>query len=175
MDLLCLLGGGDLAGADSPSLRLDEAELRQATRKLPDRLVGDDDLGPVVDLVRNSLELVGDHLDGLVCLTLLQAFSAAQNDTKATVESRLGLARDKCIVFLEDDPTLRVADESPCNTALLQLLRGNFASESAVGLVEDILGSDFDTLAEMLAGEEKVERWRGDDNLFGKISFECLE
>jgi hypothetical protein len=48
---------------------------------LPDRLVGDDNLGPVLDLVRNSLELGGNHLNGFACLALLQALAAAQNDT----------------------------------------------------------------------------------------------
>jgi hypothetical protein len=137
---------------------------------LPDRLVGDDNLRPVLDLVRNGLKLGGNHLDSLVCLALLQALAAAQNDTKAAIDSRLGLACNKGIVFLEDDSPLRVADESPGDAALLQLLSGDFASESSVGLVEDVLSGNFDILAEVLACEKEVERWRGDDNLCAGIS-----
>jgi hypothetical protein len=64
-----------------------------------------------------------------------------------------------------------VADEGPGDAALLQLLSGDFASESAVGLVEDVLSGNFDALAEVLAREEEVERGRGDDNLCAGISF----
>jgi hypothetical protein len=45
------------------------------------------------------------------------------------------------------------------------LVDGDFAREGAVGLVEDVLGGDFDALAKVFAGEEEVEgRW-GDDDL----------
>ena len=43
----------------------------------PDGLVSNDNLAPVLDLVRNSLELLGNNADGLARLTLLQALAAA--------------------------------------------------------------------------------------------------
>jgi hypothetical protein len=45
---------------------------------IPDGLVGNDNLAPVLDLVGNSLELLGDDLDGGAGLTLLKALTAAQ-------------------------------------------------------------------------------------------------
>jgi hypothetical protein len=56
VNLLGLLGGSDLAGTDSP-----------------DRLVGNDDLSPLLlgQLLGGGVELTGNDLDGLVGLTLL--------------------------------------------------------------------------------------------------------
>lgn len=56
MDLLGLLGGSNLAGANGP-----------------DGLVGDDNLSPLLlgQLLGGGVELTGDDLDGLVGLALL--------------------------------------------------------------------------------------------------------
>lgn len=40
----------------------------------------------------------------------------------------------------------------------------DLAGEGSIGLVEDILGGDFDAFAEVFAGEEEVESGRGDDD-----------
>ena len=57
MDLLSLLSGSDLAGSDGP-----------------DRLVSDDNLGPLLlgELLGGGVELTGDDGDGAVGLALLQ-------------------------------------------------------------------------------------------------------
>ena len=69
------------------------------------------------------------------------------------------------VVFLQDYSTLGVAEKSPGNVAVLELVDGNLTGEGPVWLVEDILSSDLETRSEVLAGEEEVEcRW-GDDNL----------
>lgn len=155
MDLLCLLSGSDLAGANGPMQWLVDGEsFGRPGPCSPDRLVGDDDLRPVLDLVCDSLELGCNDLDGLACLALLQALTAAQNNAETAINGSLGLACNESIVFLEDDSPLGVADEGPCDAALLQLLSGDLAGESAIGLVEDVLGSDFDALAEVLACKE---------------------
>ena len=56
VDLLSLLGGRNLAGADGPN-----------------GLVGDDNLGPLLlaQLLGGGVELASDNLDGLVGLALL--------------------------------------------------------------------------------------------------------
>lgn len=59
-----------------------------------------------------------------------------------------------------------MADESPCDATLLELLSRDFAGKSTVRLVENVLSGDLDTLAEVLAGEKKVKRGRGDDDLY---------
>ena len=82
MHLLGLLGGGDLSCTNRP-----------------DGLVRNHNPAPVLGLVCNCLELVGDDLDRLVGLTLLEGFTAAQNDAEACVEGRLGLAGDELYIL----------------------------------------------------------------------------
>jgi len=57
-----------------------------------------------------------------------------------------------------------MADNRPRNRAILQLIDADLAREGAVRLVEDVLRRDFDALAEVLAAEEEVEGWWGDDD-----------
>jgi hypothetical protein len=158
VNLLRLLGGGDLAGADGP-----------------DGLVGDDDLAPVLDLLADGGELVDDDLHGLVGLALLEGLADAEDDVDAAVESGLGLVGDESVALLQDDAALAVADQSPGNVGVLELRGGDLAGESAVGLVEDVLGGDLDALAGVLAGEEEVEGGRGDDDLGVGIDLGVVE
>jgi hypothetical protein len=146
--LLGLLGAGDLAGANGP-----------------DGLVGNDDLAPVLDLLGDGAELVGDDLDGLVGLSLLEGLANAENNAEAVVEGGLGLGSDEVVGLLEDDTTLRVTGQGPGDVGLLELAGRDLTGEGTVGLVEDVLGSDLETGAEVLTGEEKVEGRRGDDDL----------
>lgn len=113
----------------------------------PDGLVGNNNLAPVFDLVRDSLELLGHNIDGLTRLTLLQALTAAQNHTETAVHRRLCLAGNEVVVLLEDLTTLRVAKDSPGDTAVLELFSRDLAGEGSVGLVEDVLRRDLDALA----------------------------
>lgn len=148
VNLLGLLSAGDLAGADGP-----------------DGLVGNDDLAPVLDLLGDGAELVGDDFDGLVGLSLLEGLTNAENNTEAVVEGGLGLGGDEVVGLLEDDTALRVTGQGPGDVGLLELAGRDLTGESTVGLVEDVLGGDLETGAEMLTGEEKVESGRGNDNL----------
>lgn len=68
------------------------------------------------------------------------------------------------IILLQDNPPLRMADNRPRDRAILQLIDADLAREGAVRLVEDVLRRDFDALAEVLAAEEEVEAWWGDDD-----------
>jgi hypothetical protein len=58
-----------------------------------------------------------------------------------------------------------VAQDRPCDARVLELVGGDLAGEGAAGLVEDVLRSDFQTRAKVLAGEEEVQGWWGDDDL----------
>jgi len=148
VNLLRLLGGSDLAGANGP-----------------DGLVGDDDLAPVLDLLGDGGKLGNDDLHGLAGLALLEGLAAAQDDADAAVNGGLGLVGDEGVGLLEDDAALAVAEEGPGDVGVLELGDGDLAGEGAVGLVEDVLGGDLDALAGVLAGEEEVEGGRGDDDL----------
>ena len=131
----------------------------------PDGLVGNDDLAPVLDLVRNSLELLSDDVDCGAGLPLLEALAAAKNDADAAVERSLRLAGDESVVLLQDGAALRVAEDGPCDAAVLELLSGDLTGEGTVGLVVDVLSGDLEALAKMLAGQEEVERGGSNDDL----------
>lgn len=86
-------------------------------QSLPNRLVGNDDLRPVLDTACDCFELLSDYRDGLVCFSLLwsasasafylsarvrlgsylQAFSTAQDDSESFVEGDLRLAGDELL------------------------------------------------------------------------------
>lgn len=101
----------------------------------------------------------------LAVLPLLQALTTAQNDAEATVERSLGLAGDKVVVLIQQHAALGVAEDRPGDATVLELVGGDLAGESTAGLVEDVLCGDFEALAEVLACEEEVESWWGDDDL----------
>lgn len=150
MDLLCLGGGGDLAGTNSP-----------------DWLVGNDNVSPLLsaDGLSDGTELCGDDGDGLALLALLEGLAAAKDDADTLVEGVLGLGGDELVRLLEDDTALGVADQGPADVGVLKLGGGDLAGEGALVLVVDVLGSDLDLLAELRAGEKEVECGRGDDDL----------
>lgn len=58
-----------------------------------------------------------------------------------------------------------MTNDNPVDVGVLQLLNADFTSESAVGLVEDVLGSNADLLVGQAAGEGEVQGGRRDDNL----------
>lgn len=148
MDLLGLLDGGDLAGADGP-----------------DGLVGDDDVAPVGDLGLEGLDLGGDELDGLAGLAGLEALTAAPDDLQAVLGGVLGLGGDDIVRLAEDGSALRVAEDGPVDVAVLELSNRDLASEGTVGLVKDVLGGNLDLGADGLADEREVEGGRRDNDL----------
>ena len=152
--VLGLLGGGDLAGANSP-----------------DGLVGNDNLAPVGDVGLEGLELLADDLNGLAGLTLLEAFAAAPDDAEAVLSGVLGLEGDGLVRLLENGAALRVAQDGPVDASVLELRDRDLAGEGTVGLVEDVLGGDLDVLGQGLADELEVEVRGGDDDLWPKSCF----
>lgn len=68
-----------------------------------------------------------------------------------------------------------MAEYRPGHARVLELFNTDFARKSAVGLVEYILGSHFDTGTELFAGEDKVQCWRGNYDLcIGERTLACL-
>jgi hypothetical protein len=151
MNILGLLVRSNLARTDSP-----------------DRLVRNDDVLPpllAIELLLEGLELLGDDFQGLVALALLEGLAAAPDDGDAAVGGDLGLVGDDLVRLAQDGPALRVAEDGPGDVAVLELGDRDLAREGAVGLVEDVLGRDFETGAEVLADEEEVDGRGGDDDL----------
>jgi hypothetical protein len=149
VDFLGLFGRGDLASTDGP-----------------DGLISNDDLAPVGDLSLQGSELASNNLEGLSRLALLQAFAAAPYGADAVLGSVLGLGSNNLVSLAEDGPSLGVAQDSPVNAAVLQVLDGDLAGEGAIGLIEDILGGDANFLLDVLADEEEVEGRRGNNDLW---------
>ena len=60
--------------------------------------------------------------------------------------------------------------KGPCDVAVFELVDRDFTSESSIGLVKDILGRNLDARLEVLAGEEKIESWRCNDDLWTSLN-----
>jgi len=158
VDLLSLLSGGNLASANGP-----------------DGLVGDDDVGPVGDLRLERLDLGRDKLNGLASLTGLEGLAAAPDDLEAVLGSVLGLGGDDLVRLADDGSALGVAEDGPVDLTVLELGDGDFASESTVGLVVDVLGGNLDILAESVADEREVKGRRRDNDLWEFMLVECCQ
>ena len=108
-------------------------EAGHSEKDVPDRLVGNDNLRPVLNLLCDGLKLARDDLDGLVGLSLLftdhqhaflapsflsfhpsysthlQALTTAQNDAQPSINRRLRLARHERVLLLQRHPPLAVS------------------------------------------------------------------
>ena len=68
-----------------------------------------------------------------------------------------------------------MSNDGPVDLSVLELVHGDFTSESTVGLVEDVLGSHADLLVGDLASEKQVEGGRGDDDLGRLVELGVVE
>jgi hypothetical protein len=154
VDILSLLSGGDLAGADGP-----------------DGLVGNDNLAPVVagDVGLQGLELGADDLDGLARLALLEGLTAAPDDLEALLNGPLGLGGDDIVRLAENGAALGVAENGPVDVAVKELGDGDLARVGTAGLVEDVLGSNLDVGADGLTDEGEVKGGRSDNDLWNWV------
>lgn len=107
--------------------------------------------------------------------TYLESLANTENNTQATINSRLDLTSNELIALLQNHPPLTVTNESPVDLGILELVDADLTGERAIGLVEDILGRDADVLVGELAGEREVEGGRGDDDLGGGIELGGVE
>src|SRR5690606_41833173 len=97
MDLLGLLGAGDLARADGPN-----------------GLVGDHaEAGTLRELVADGIELTEDDLEGSVGLALLQGLADAGDGAEACRDGGAHLVSNEVVRFREVLATLAVADDDP--------------------------------------------------------------
>jgi hypothetical protein len=156
VNLLCLLGRGDLAGANSP-----------------DGLVGNDNLGPEVrgaELALEGLELLGNDLESPVALALLERLATAPDNTDAVLCRILGLGGNEVVALAQNGPSLAVAENDPRDAAVAELSYADLAGEGAVGFVEDVLRGHADSLVQVLTDKEEVQRRGSDDSLCRKLS-----
>mmetsp|Transcript_22539 Transcript_22539/g.45270 ORF Transcript_22539/g.45270 Transcript_22539/m.45270 type:complete len:234 (-) Transcript_22539:152-853(-) len=150
MHLLGLLRGSDLAGANGP-----------------DRLVGNDDLRPVLDGLGNSLHLTFANLNGLASLSFFKELTDAKNYSESVVQSIFGLDGHSLISFLDfrKVATLRVSEDDPLAADIFEHLRGNFTGVRTLATHPGILSSDGEVLAQVLASVVEVWGRRSAHNL----------
>lgn len=77
--------------------------------------------------------------------------------------------------LLQDHSALAVADDSPVNLVITELLNADLAGESTVGLVVDVLGSNTDLGVGKLAGQSEVDGGGRDDDLSGVVELGGIE
>lgn len=134
-------------------------------------------------------------------MTYLKGLSNAKDDRNTTLNGGLGLAGNELlcggqllllwvlgsavgfgdsgdtnlISLLEDNTALAVADNSPVNLGITELLNADLSGESTIGLVVDVLGSNTDLGVGELAGQSEVEGGGRDDDLSGIIELGIIE
>ncbi|KAH3671574.1 hypothetical protein OGAPHI_000277 [Ogataea philodendri] len=149
VDFLCVFCGGSKTGTNSPN-----------------RLVSDDDVGPVGDNIGHSLQLSLADLESLSSFLLLQGLTNTQDHLQTGVQSKLGLRSDQFVGLLENGSSLRVSQDNPWNTQVLQRDCGDFTGVSTGGLVKAVLGRNLNGgLLVVLRSPEKVWGWRSNHNL----------
>jgi hypothetical protein len=79
------------------------------------------------------------------------------------------------ISLLEDHSALAVADDSPVNLGIAELLNTDLSGESTIGLVVDVLGSNTDLGVGKLAGQSEVDGGGGDDDLGAVVELGGIE
>lgn len=79
------------------------------------------------------------------------------------------------ISLLEDHSALAVADDSPVNLGIAELLNADLSGESTVGLVVDVLGGNTDLGVGKLAGQSEVDGGGRDDDLGAVVELGGIE
>jgi hypothetical protein len=74
------------------------------------------------------------------------------------------------VILAQQDSALTVADKSPGDLVVIELLNAQLTGEGAIGLVVHVLGRDGDRRVGKLAGEGEVDGRRGNDDLGGGIA-----
>lgn len=149
VDLLGVLGGGSETGTDGP-----------------DGLVGNDHVGPVLDLGDDGVELGSDNVQGLASLLLVNGLSDTEDDVETVVKSVLGLVGNPLGGLLVDGSSLGVAENDPLGSNVLELGHRHLTGEGTVSLVERVLASHrHGGLLQRLLGEQEVGEGGRDDHL----------
>mmetsp|Transcript_80217 Transcript_80217/g.211445 ORF Transcript_80217/g.211445 Transcript_80217/m.211445 type:complete len:396 (+) Transcript_80217:145-1332(+) len=125
VSILGLFGSGHLARADGPH-----------------RLVGDDNLLPVLDLGVHRVQLALVDFIRLAGLALLQQLANAEDHGDAGLLALLDLRRGDRIGLPELRPALGVADEGPLDRHVLEVLRVPLAGEGAHAGGANVLRAD---------------------------------
>lgn len=139
----------------------------QAGTDGPDRLVGDDDVGPVLDLFGDSLQFSDTHVQGLAGLLLLDGLTDTENDLETLIKSEGDLIGDELVGFAENASTFGVTQDCPLTTQVLDEVGGGFAGVGTGSLGVDVLGTHRDVgLGVKRCSEAKVGGWWAENNFY---------
>lgn len=159
MSLLSDLGGGSKASTDGP-----------------DGLVGNDDLGPVLALLSNSVQLSRVDGLGLARLTLLLLLTDAGKHGHAVVQSDLGLLSNIRVSLAVERSSLGVAGKGPADAGVLDHGTGELAGESTIASQREVLGSNVHVVANSSLHGGQVKGSGGDHDInLGGIELEVVE
>lgn len=113
VDFVDLLGGGDFACSNSP-----------------DRLVGKDDMSPLLgfDFGGYSVELPLDDLLSLLGLPLGESLPEAGDDVESPLECGFDLFPDDLIGLAEQRPPFGMPDDDPVDPSVLQVVGTTYDS-----------------------------------------------
>merc|ERR1719234_1732293 len=131
--LLSLLRSGSLAGANRPNW-----------------LIGNYHLAPVRHILGNCCQLAEADLISNPCLSFLKFLPNAREDVQSGFQSKLNLVPNKLISLSKNIPPLRVAQDHPTSTAVLNHSWSQFSSEGSLGRLVAILGSNANSLGQFV-------------------------
>lgn len=162
--VLAQLGVGPLVNGSVNLLRLLRSS-HFARSNGPHWLVGDDDLGPVLDLLVDGIELPDNDVDALVLLSLVQGLTDAEDYRQLVVQRGFGLVGDDLVRLAKEGSPLGVTDDHPRDASVLELGHGDLTGKGTGWLVVGVLAGDLDvgSLESVLDGEEVQGRWGDDD------------
>mmetsp|Transcript_15471 Transcript_15471/g.36809 ORF Transcript_15471/g.36809 Transcript_15471/m.36809 type:complete len:295 (+) Transcript_15471:690-1574(+) len=141
MGLLRLFGRGDHSRADGPH-----------------RLVGYHDLRPVSHLGDEGLDLLLDDVGGLAGLALVEHLANAHRRAEARLLTDVHFVSDDLVCLAVVLSSLRVADERPFETEILDMIHSDLSGVCAHAGLGHVLGADLEASLELLLDHVDVER-----------------
>ena len=112
----------------------------------PDWLVSDNDVGPVVALSSDGVELSLVNFLGDATFSLFLELSNACKDAESSIEGKLGLLGDIGVSLSVKGSSLGVTGEGPLESSILEHTGRELSSESTVSGKGEVLGSNVDVV-----------------------------
>merc|ERR1711957_898678 len=106
----------------------------------PDRLVSNDDLAPVLNMLSDSSQLAGVDLGGASCFTLIEFLSNAGHHAHVVSQGVLHFESNDLVGFSEHVATLAVSEDDPVKAKVFEHLGRVLTSVSSVSVLGAVLG-----------------------------------
>lgn len=131
----------------------------------PHGLVGNDDLGPIVDVSGDGLGLAEHNIESAISLALLKGLSNTGNDVQAARESILDLDSNSLVGVTVVGAAFGVADDDPLETKVLDHLRAELTSVGSISCGRGVLGGDLDAVLYLVENERNMKGSGGDHDI----------